>query len=399
VTLGLVIAAVLGTVRESFRSLALGCWAVALLGLLAAALLSQGRVDGQLIWAGVPLQLTGIVLLIAALVAANGARTRLVGTSFGWRQLTATIVAALALLTPVTAALSWVVHGADGPLQRDNRSTLPAFARAELEASPGLRALVLATRPDGSLGYELVDSDGERLDTVGIPPDPSQRRALEAVVADLASPRGSDAAEALSTRAVRYVGLRTSKDSERVAAVLDTQVGLVRRASGRLALWQVAAPTSRLVLLSAALAEQATSGARAPSPELLRTEPPTVVRAGWQDARATIRRGQKGRLLVLADARDRGWVAELDGRRLRPRTAWGWGQAFEVPSSGGTLVLRHTQRSRQVSLALEVALVALISVLAAPGARRRRGLEQDAGDDSDADSLTARDHRVPLAAL
>ena len=397
VTLGLVLAALLGTVRESFRALALGCWGIALLSLLAAALLSRTRVDGQPVWPGTAVQLAGVALLVAALVAANGARSRLVGTSFGWRQLAAVTVAVLAALTPVVCAGAWVVRGADDPVQRDSQQLLPAFAAAEIAASPGLRALILSTRADGRLGYELTDSDGGRLDLVGVPPPSAQRRALDAVVADLASPRGSDAAEALSTRAVRYVGLTSGPGSEELAAVLDAQVGLVRRTTGRLALWQVVAPTSRLLVLSPPLAGQALTGVRAPAPEQLRVAPPTSLPAGSEGARATVAPGPDGRVLVLADAADSGWVAELNGHRLPARRAWGWAQAFALPREGGALVLSHGQASRQAWLGVEAVVLLVVSVLAAPGRRRRRGLETYTGDDID--SSADRDQRVPLAAL
>ena len=399
VTLGLVLAGVLGTVRESFRSLALGAWGVALIGLLGAAVLSRLDVGGQPVWPGVPLQLAAIAILMAALVAANGARRQLVGTSFGWRQLSASVVAVLALLTPVLSAVTWIGRGADGPLHRSNQALLPAFATAELANTPGLRALILAAAPDGSLSYELVDSDGARLDVSGIQPQTGQRRGLEAVIADLASPRGSDAAQALSTRAVRYVGLRSGKGSDRLASILDTQVGLVRRTTGPVALWQVTAPTSRLFVLPPALAQQAIAGERAPSTELLRANPPTPLPAGAQDASARIAAGPPGRLLVLADAADSSWVAELDGERLEPRRAWGWAQAFALPSSAGTVRLHRSGGTRQLWLVVQGLALLVLAILAAPGGRRRRGLEQDSDDELADETPGLRAERVPLAAL
>ncbi|MCU1588206.1 MAG: family 2 glycosyl transferase, partial [Frankiales bacterium] len=398
-TVGLVVLGVLGTVRDAFRTVALACWGIALLCLLAGLLLSRSHRDGLPLWPGQPVQLASLAVLVAALVAANGARSRLSGTSFGSRQLLAAVVGVLALLTPVLCAVSWVHRGADDPLRRDATSVLPAFARAELEADPGLRVLMLAASADGRLGYALTDSDGARQDTAVLAPADGQRRALDAVVADLASPRGSDAAEALSTRAVRYVGIRTGPGSQAVVDVLDAQAGLVRRASGRVDLWQVAAPTHRLSLLNGPLAVQAlTAGVRAPSPELLNALPPVRIAAHRESARGRVAPGDAGRLLVLADATDPHWVATLNGERLDRRTAWGWAQAFTVPAEGGVLEIHYEQTSRHVALAIEGVMLLVVVILAAPGRRRGRGLESYTDDDGEPDTRS-RDERIPLAAL
>jgi hypothetical protein len=322
-----------------------------------------------------------MALLTSALVAAHGVRTRLTRSSFGWRQLTAAVIAVAALTGPVVAAAAWMVRGADGPVHRDSGTRLPPFAQAELEASPGLRALLLQPRPDGRLGYDLAGADGSGLELVGIRPTAGQRRALDDVVADLASPRGSDAAEALSTRAVRYVAVQPGPRTAALVDVLDAQPGLVRRSSGAIDLWQVLAPAARLSVLPAPLAQQAAKQ-RAPSRGTLRTAPPKALAAGAEAASATVPAGT-GRLLVLADAADGRWRATVDGKDLKRRTAWGWAQAFELPDAGGHLSLSYRQGPRQAHLALQGLLLLVVVVLSVPSARRRRGLEEDLEEEDD----------------
>ncbi len=398
VTVGVVLAGLAGTVRSAFRPLALVCWGVALVGLATAALLSHARVDGQPVWPGLALQISGLAILTAALVAANGARTRLAQANFGWRQLVSGVVALLAIATPLVAAGSWVIRGADGPLRRDSSTLLPAFAQAELAASPGLRALVLSPQGEARLSYALMGADGIRLDAAGLRTPPKQRAALDLIVADLASPRGSDAAEALSTRAVRYVVLRSGAATTDLTAVLDAQTGLVRRTSGSVMLWQVVAPATRLSVLPPATATRALSGARAPTPDLLRTAGPAALRAGREAASARIADGETGRLLVLADAADPKWQAKLDGKTLDRRTAWGWAQGFVLPAGGGTLELTYDQDARTLGLGVQALLLLVVVVLSAPGARRGRGLEDDV-DVEDDDVQTGLDRRVPVAVL
>lgn len=383
VTLGLVLAGVAGTVRRARRRLAvLGC-GLALLGLASAALLVRhallvpGQTSATTAWPGVPLQLAAAGLLLAALVGADGVRSRLAESDFGWRQLLAGLVAVSAAVVPLATGLGWATRGTDGPLRRNAQGVLPAFAQAELAARPGTRVLVLVPQQGGQLHYALTGADGGLLPDTGTPPRRGQSTRLDAVVADLVTPRGSDAAEALSTRAVRYVALRQPARAAGLAEVLDTQPGLVRRTSGSVLLWQVVAPADRLAVLPPALARQARSGSRAPSLDLLRTDRPLALPSGARTARATLRPGPPGRLLVLAEAQDRGWRATLDGRPLTRRTAWGWAQGFVLPPRGGHLLVVHEQSRRHLALGGELALLLLAGVLSVPSRRVRRGLVDD----------------------
>jgi GT2 family glycosyltransferase len=379
--LALVLAALGGLVRVSFRGLAQACWVVAVVGLAFAWAVARTTLDseagGRPVWPGVPLQVAGLALVLAALVAGHGVRRRLSAYSFGWRQLLAGLVAVLAAALPVVAGVSWVVRGADDPLERGGTRVLPAFAAAEIEASPGLRALTLSPRRDGRLGYDLVRGDGPSLATSGLRATSAQRVQLDKVVADLASPRGSDAAEALATRAVRYVALRPGPGSADVQDALDAQPGLVRRTSGDVDVWRVVAPSNRLSLLPPELAERALAGDRAPTPQDLSEHPPVALPAGREGASAEVLPGEGSRLLVLADAREGGWHARLDGKALKPVTAWGWAQAFVVPEQGGHLELDHAQRGRRAALVTQLVLLGGALLLSVPGGRRRAGLEDD----------------------
>jgi GT2 family glycosyltransferase len=383
VTAGVLLAGLAGLVRSSFHRLALVAWGVALLGFAGAGVLARTDLSGRSLWPGVPLQLAALSLLVAALVAGHGARRRLAEHSFGWRQVAAFLTALLAAAAPVVAAGSWVLRGADDPLHRGRTDVLPAFARAEVEGTPGLRALALQPHGADRIGYDLLRGGAPTTEVAGLRPIPAQARALDSVVADLASPRGSDAAEALATRAVRYVVLRSGPGSEEVAAALDAQPGLVRRTAGDVDLWRVLAPSSRLTLLPSALARHALAGDRAPTRSDLRVSPPTPLPAGREGASLELPAGDTGRLLVLADAQEGGWRARLDGQDLPRRTAWGWAQAFEVPASGGHLTLTHAQKGRRTALVSELVATLAVLVLALPAGRRRTGLEDDVESDDD----------------
>ncbi|HWH30956.1 MAG TPA: hypothetical protein VNU26_18715 [Mycobacteriales bacterium] len=385
VTAGLLLAALAGLVRSDRRRPALAGWGLALTGLTLAVVLARtavplavGGVDVP-VWPGLALQVAAAGLLLAALVAGDGARRALSRRDFGWRQVTASLTAAAAVLVPIAAGALWVVRAADDPLGRGVDDVVPAFVAAELEGEPGVRALVLDARADGTVGYELWTAGGVRLGTADLPLADDQAGALDDVVADLLSARGSRAAEALATRAVRYVVLPAdaleTEPGSAVAAALDRQPGVVRRAEDPALLWQLQPPTAHLAVLAPELAEQAVTGAPGPDEDAVETTPPVALPSGPRAATARVPDGEPGRLLVLAEAVDDGWRATLDGRRLVPVAAWGWAQGFELPAGGGRLELRHEDGTRTRALTLQGAALALTAVLAVPAGRRRSGLE------------------------
>ena len=232
---GLLLGALGALARTRRARLAAAGWALALAGLAYALLLARTTASGVPVWPGAGLQVAAAGMLLAAVVGADGLGERLGRSEFGRRQLTAWLLVAVAAVVPVLCAADWLVGGADGPLRRGDVSVLPAFARAELEASPRLHALVLSPRLDGSVGYALTGPDGVRL---------GQERPvrLDDVVADLLSPRGSDAAGSLAARAVGFVAL--TGDRPDAVAALDAQAGLAREVGGRPLLWRVTAPAS-----------------------------------------------------------------------------------------------------------------------------------------------------------
>jgi hypothetical protein len=376
VVLPLLVGALAALLRRTRRAEITFGWGVALCGYGVA-----GWLDRTGHWPGVALQVAAVGLLMAALVGADGLQSRLAHRSFGWPQVTAGLLIVAAGLVPLVAGVQWLRRGADDPVQRGARPVLPAFARAELALTPGIRVLVL--RPDGtSVAYDLTTAAGELIGAADVPPAAAQQSRLDAVVSDLVTPRGSDAAEALSTRAVRYVAVPAVAGSDRLVAGLDAQPGLTRRAGGDVLLWDVVAPTSRLTVLPPTLAAAALRGERGPARDLVRTDPPRPIRSGRAAAGTIVGPGRIGRLLVLAEAADSRWRASFNGVPMKRRTAWGWAQAFELPAKRGLITLDRDNAPRHRLLTGQAVGLALVLVLSLPAPHKRRGLEVDdeAGD-------------------
>jgi hypothetical protein len=52
------------------------------------------------------------------------------------------------------------------------------------------------------------------------------------------------------------------------------------------------------------------------------------------------------------------WHATVDGHALHPMTAYGWAQAFDLPTGGGPVAIRYDSGGRHLWLLLELVLLA-----------------------------------------
>jgi hypothetical protein len=304
--------------------------------------------------------------------------------SFGWRQPTALAVLVLAGVAPVLTAAWWAWTGAGDPLQRRDPVLLPAFVAAEGAPSDRPRTLVLRSRPDGSVSYALLRSDGPRTGDAELTPPPDRDTGVDAAVADLTSGRGGEAAARLVPYGVRFVLL--TKPVDRPLAKAISAVPGVLQVSGQrgTVLWRIDYPTGRVRVLPPGAPVVEADGAAPPA---------TVVPAGQVESHARVASGPPGRLLVLADAEDAGWRARVDGTPLASRRYDRWAQAFELPAGSGRLDLTHDQGLRPALLWVQLGLLALVVLLALPPVRASLD-DADGDDDIGADLQEA----APVAA-
>jgi hypothetical protein len=363
---GLLLAALAGLLRPSGRRVVLLGWLVAVPALAGALLLARTTVTAPTAetavspWPGPLLLVAGAGLVVAAVAGAAGARARVAGASFGWRQPGALVVLVLAAVAPVLTAGWWVGTGAGGPLERRDPVLLPAFVAAQGDQAARPRTLVLRARAGGGLTYSLLRSDGPRTGDAELTPTPAGGTGLDAAVADLAAGRGGDAAARLVPYGVRFVLLSTP-GQDVLARAVDAVPGMMR-VSGQhgAVLWQVDYPTGRLRVLPPGAPVVQDDGSPPPA---------RVLPAGQTESRADIGPGAARRLLVLADAHDGGWRATVDGVTLTPRRYDGWAQAFVLPAGRGRLHLTHDPGPRPALLWLQLVLLVVVVVLALPQVR------------------------------
>ncbi|MFD1663623.1 glycosyltransferase [Streptomyces caeni] len=349
--IGVVLAALAALLRTDRQGGIRTAWAVAVVALVFAVLSNRST------WAGPATLVYGIALLTAAVIGADGARTRVAEQSFGWRQPVAALIAFASAAGPLLIAAGWMIRGADGPLERRDPVQVPAFVAEEGGTSDQARTLVLDGYSTARVGYTLVRGSGARLGDGELAAEGSENGRLDKVVANLVAGSGADQADELGGFAVRYVLVRRGAPRE-VSRVLDATPGLSRLSQqDGSALWRLDRQVSRAAIVG---------GSAAPQP----------VAAGPVEIHTEIPSGSEDRVLRIADSADAGWTATLDGRPLTRTTVDGWAQGFELPASGGRLdVTYDTPFGHTAWLWAQGALAVVLVVLALPG--RRRDVDDD----------------------
>jgi hypothetical protein len=415
----LVLVALVGLVTAGRTGAAVAArvgWVLVALGVLGAvvgARVEVGRADDVLVtgWPGGATSLVVAGLLVAALPAADGLRHALARHDFGWRQATAGLLAALAVLGPTVLATAWVWSaldsvGAQGrsvlALRTSDVPVVPAAGR-QLQRSPeDVRVLLLDPAAGDAVDAALLRGDGRQLTEVSrsvtaravtgdggqarpAAPDELDERAAQAVARLVAGGDGDVAAD-LADLAVGAVlvpaadagagpdpGVRPDglSDGPGVAAdALRARAALVAELDATVGLERVT-ETSSGVIWRVAVTDRGTTTAWARL-EGAAGEAPTVVPARDGTVRTRVEAGPADRVLVLADRPDLGWRATLDGRPLRSVRSDGL-QAFELGPAGGLLVVEHAAPSQGLWAGLQGAVLVVTVLLAVPVRRRRGG--------------------------
>ncbi|MFC9929619.1 glycosyltransferase [Streptomyces sp. NPDC127190] len=351
--IGIVLAALAALLRSDRQRAVRTAWAVALLGLLFAVLSNKSA------WAGPATLVYGIALLAAAVLGADGARSRVAEQSFGWRQPVAALIAFAAAAGPLLVAAGWMIRGADGPLERRDPTQVPAFVAEDSITGDRARTLVLDSDSATRVRYTLVRGSGARMGDAELAAADGANARLDKVVANLVAGSGADQSDELGGFAVRYVLVHKGAPRE-ITRVLDATPGLTRlsQQSGN-SLWRVDQEVSRAAIVPA-------GGTGTPQP----------VSAGPVEIHTTVPAGPAGRVLRLADTASDGWTATLGGKPLTRTTVDGWAQGFQLPATGGTLdVTYDAPLTHTAWLWAQGALGVVLVVLALPG--RRRDVDDD----------------------
>ncbi|WP_116243984.1 glycosyltransferase family 2 protein [Nocardiopsis sp. FIRDI 009] len=335
------------------RTIVAAGWSLALFGLLVAVAASRLVIEPHSggppspAWPGAALSFAAVAVLLSAATAGRslGPMIRLGGL----RRVFAVSVAALASTTPLCAAALWMWEGVDGPLT--GRADMVVSRALEVIDRDGTRPRTLVVTPgEGGVDYTVLRGEEPRIGQEGVVPTEEAREFMDRAVAELIAGQGGEHLHDLTDYGVQYVLYPRPEigDAHDVSMVttLDGTPGLLRVSlSDRYGLWRVVEPTGALRVVAG-------------------EGEPRVLEAG-----ADLPAGDAGRRLLLAESADDGWRATLDGADLAPVATENGLQAWELPPAGGELRVWHADPAHTVWLAAQGALLLVVAVLAAPGAR------------------------------
>ncbi len=301
-------------------------------------------------WPGSSLVLAAAGLVGAAAIAARASGRRLETRALSWRQPTLAVVTLIAVVTPLFAAVWWIDRGTAGPIDRGFASPLPAFVRAQSQLPSQIRTLVLKPG-DGRLTYTLLRQRDAQFGDVEISPPAARMTDLDAVVADLASGRGSAPVDRLAQYAVQYI-LAVPPVDEGLEVALDSAPGLLRVANpGESSLWRIERPTGRLRVVDS-------DGSS------------TVLPSDPIDTETSVPAGVSDRILEMAELEDPGWRATTLDSDLPKRTVAGWSQGFDVTAAAGDVTIEHQNPFRTMLFWLQLVVLVIVLVIALPSRRR-----------------------------
>ena len=345
--------ALLGLARRPARRAVLAAWAVALVALGMAVVLSRLVVAvppaGTEVrpWIGSYLLLGFAALIIGGGMGLDGFSRDMKERSFSWLQPASVLAGIAVCLVSVGGAVWWVLAGAHGPIERSRLNAIPPYVMNAMksDARPRLLAIDLS---DGTARYAVLADDHLRLGDAdrGFTYGGSvaaREQVDDLVVRLVAGTADSDINPQLTDLGIGYVWVTGA--NEDIKARIDNTPGL-GTASGneRGIVWKLEPAVARAVLIDG-------------SSRLAVGRPPAPVPAGGQE-----------RQLQIGESADVRWRAELDSRTLAS-VADGWQQVFAVPADGGTVTFALP--SLMPWLLPAQGLVLLVAgVLAAPAIRR-----------------------------
>ncbi len=338
-------------------------WGVALAGMLLAIVTSHLVVtppdSGKVVvWAGLPLAIAALGLLLAASVGAE-ALSRMMSAGKGLssslgtgRGMWAALIALVGCSAPLLAAAAWLSTGVSGPVHPVTSQVVPELVAVSDGQSRQVRTLVLRS-DHGRISYLLLRGPSPSLADAALTSPPSAQQALNRVVEALTTPDGGLAVsqgQLLADFDIGYVLVQAPVDQQ-LAGLLD-DVGGLRPYSitPNYSIWQLITPPARVSVVES-------NGTVVP------------VASGPVGVSGASVPASGGTLMLAEPAGD--WSASVNGQSLTPVTspAGTWAQAFKLPPGGGTLTVRHSGLVHDLWLVFEtLALLAVIG-LALPGVR------------------------------
>jgi GT2 family glycosyltransferase len=373
------------------RKLITAGWGVALAGMLLAIVTSHLVVtppDGGkvVVWAGLPLAIAALGLLLAASIGAEAlsrmvaGRKGLSGSLGTGKGMVAALIALVGCSAPALAAASWLSTGVSGPIHQVTSQVVPELVAVADGQSRQVRTLVLRS-DHGHVSYLLLRGASPSLADAALSSPPAAQQALTRVVAALTTPGGGLAvsqSQLLADFDIGFVLVEAPIDQQ-LSRLLDDVSGLrPYSTTASYAIWQLNTPPARVSVIEpngtvvpVASGQAGVSGAPVPA---------------------------AGGTLMLAEP-EGGWSASVNGKSLvpAPSPAGSWAQAFTLPPGGGTLSVSHSGLIHDAWLIFEALALLAVVGLALPGVHLSEEGQRTDTAAAAPPAAEQRDSRVPVA--
>ncbi|GAA3607451.1 glycosyltransferase [Microlunatus ginsengisoli] len=343
-----------GLVRRARERMVLASWTTALAALAVAIVVSRLVVDVPPIGlqvrpaVGSLLLIAFAALVLGGAIGLDGLAGQVRAQSFSWLQPATVLLAAAMAAVSLGAATWWVLAGATGPIDRQPLNAIPPYVRNAMLSSAQVRVLAIDLSSRAAR-YTVLAGEGQRLGSAdrGFTfggSETADEQARDLVLRLVAGTADEDIVPQLRELGIGFVWVRDASEEDK--ARIDNTPGLgTASGTGDDTIWQVDQGVSRVAL--------ATPG----SPAIALGPSPTTVPAGTGD-----------RNLLVGEAADPRWRADLDGAALAPAPG-GWQQAFTVPAAAGTLRFQLSTPAGWLLIVQGIVWLVVI-VLAAPAVRR-----------------------------
>jgi GT2 family glycosyltransferase len=330
---------------------ALTLWALGLGGAVLATLTSRNGADAWA-WPGVPLFLTAAAFAGLFALGLRSVAQQLETHDFGWRQIGAGLMVAVASLGVIGSAVAFVDEPWSGYVV--NRPALPAFIGADTADAGSYRVLTVADEA-GVIAWDVTGSHGPTMVAFGTTMPPGFRRTVEGAIGDVVGGSDPGAAGRLGVLNVRYVVVPEAGRSEALERALASQLDLEPQPVAEGLVYRVDAFVPRVAWVPrTAVAALDRRG----------TVPATAETTTLEDLSGARYRGEvpgNGSILI-SEAEVGAWQAELPGdRRVNARSVDGIVR-IDLPDEAAEVEVRHGRQSRR-TLAVSLQLVALLLVV------------------------------------
>ena len=301
------------------------------------------------LWVGSLLVIPTLAGILAGISMINHYVPKLVEAPIDFRHLllgAGTILSAFSIFASLTW---WVVTPSSAPLQRSEKSALPAFLSAQAQTTERFKTLVIRSEK-GRISYFIArDKDlqlGDPDVTVGLSP------VVNSSIVELVTGTGIDSSRVLAEFGIRYVFLAKPVD-EGLVKTIDGVGGFTRAASTNDGItWKVSGALAQISFLS-------TDGTFAALP------------SGRVGATGTF---QSTGTVLVTEKYDARWRMLINGRQVESVKTENGAVRFTVDEPG-EFIIYHDARSRRGWISLQVLAFATLLILALPARRRRREIE------------------------